>query len=97
MNNIAEKNNVKIKSHLLVATHNEISIRLAVEQMKHYSMEPNGEEISFGQIYGMADYLSTPLGKKKVLIFFGNFVESQVRKLLDNIIVFEDATGNNSF
>jgi hypothetical protein len=51
------------KSHLMVASHNENSIRLAAQLMKDFDIKPNEDKVSFGQIYGMGDYLSTPLGK----------------------------------
>lgn len=54
--------NPKKKSHLLVASHNEVSIRLAAQAMKDYEISANDDRVSFAQIYGMADYLSTPLG-----------------------------------
>lgn len=55
-------NNSKRNCHLLVATHNEVSIRLAAQCMKDMTIDPSDDRVSFGQIYGMADYLSTPLG-----------------------------------
>ena len=48
------------KAYLTVATHNENSIRLAAQKMRDFGMENSA--VSFAQIYGMADYLSTPLG-----------------------------------
>ena len=48
------------RAYLTVATHNENSIRLAAEKMRSFGMENSA--VSFAQIYGMADYLSTPLG-----------------------------------
>lgn len=48
------------KAYLTVATHNENSIRLAAQKMKDLGMKNSA--VSFAQIYGMADYLSTPLG-----------------------------------
>ncbi|CAL8071530.1 unnamed protein product [Orchesella dallaii] len=49
------------KSHLLIATHNEKSIRLAVQTLKNLNISSDDGLSSFAQIYGMADYLSTPL------------------------------------
>ena len=61
------------KSHLLVATHNEESIRLAAHNIHQMGLSPTDDRISFGQIYGMADYLSTPLGNL-VSVPFEKFV-----------------------
>ncbi|ODM98245.1 putative proline dehydrogenase 2 [Orchesella cincta] len=49
------------KSHLLIATHNEKSIRFAVQTLKNLGIASEDGLSSFAQIYGMADYLSTPL------------------------------------
>lgn len=56
------KENQSMNPHLLIASHNEKSIRLAVENMKNVKISCNDNLVSFAQIYGMADYLSTPLG-----------------------------------
>ncbi len=49
-------------SHLVVASHNERSIRLAAQTMKLLDISPQNSLVSFAQIYGMAEYLSAPLG-----------------------------------
>ncbi|OXA52970.1 hydroxyproline dehydrogenase [Folsomia candida] len=61
--------NPKKKSHLLVASHNEVSIRLAAQAMKDYEISANDDRVSFAQIYGMADYLSTPLVSKNYHVY----------------------------
>jgi len=60
---------LKKKPHLLVATHNEISIRMAAQAMKDLGIQSKDETVSFGQIYGMADYLSTPLVKNGYQVY----------------------------
>jgi hydroxyproline oxidase len=49
------------QTHLVIAGHNERSIRLAAQKMKDLGLRAQCGLVSFGQIYGMSDYLSTPL------------------------------------
>ncbi len=42
---------------LVIATHNEESVRAAVQRLSHQ------QQVAFAQIYGMADQISMPLGK----------------------------------
>jgi proline dehydrogenase len=48
---------------LTIATHNEQSCLFAVEKMREYNIEPSSPQITFSQLYGMADYLSFPLAE----------------------------------
>ncbi|CAG7834136.1 unnamed protein product, partial [Allacma fusca] len=59
----------KTKSHLLVASHNETSIRLAAQGMKDLQIQNDEDRVSFAQIYGMAEYLSTPLVEKGYTVY----------------------------
>jgi len=53
------------KSHLIVASHNERSIRLAAHLTKEFGLEQSDGKhgVSYAQVFGMSDYLSTPLGE----------------------------------
>lgn len=48
---------------IMVASHNEDTIRFALEEMLRGGVGPEDGVISFGQLYGMCDYITFPLGQ----------------------------------
>lgn len=48
---------------IMVASHNSDTIRFAIQQMKDLGIEPHERLICFGQLLGMCDNLSFPLGQ----------------------------------
>jgi proline dehydrogenase len=48
---------------LMVATHNQESIEMAIASMNRHGIDRKGPTISFGQLYGMSDNLTFNLGK----------------------------------
>lgn len=51
---------------IVVASHNENSIRLAVKLLQEQRCSDHGQSnVSFAQLYGMADYMSFTLGKTR--------------------------------
>jgi len=48
---------------IMVASHNADTIRFALQRMKELGIEPDERLICFGQLYGMCDNLSFPLGQ----------------------------------
>ena len=47
---------------LMIASHNQKSIELALGEMQRYGLQPKTSKVYFGQLLGMADHLSFTLG-----------------------------------
>jgi len=50
------------KVNIMVASHNEDTIRFAVKKMEEYGVRPNDDAVFFGQLYGMCDFITFYLG-----------------------------------
>lgn len=46
----------------MVASHNEDTVRFAIEKMKEIGISPEDKVICFGQLLGMCDFITMPLG-----------------------------------
>uniref|UniRef100_A0A1B6ML78 Proline dehydrogenase n=1 Tax=Graphocephala atropunctata TaxID=36148 RepID=A0A1B6ML78_9HEMI len=51
------------KIAIMVASHNEDTVRFAIEKMKEIGVSPEDKVICFGQLLGMCDYITFPLGQ----------------------------------
>ncbi|XP_031635646.1 proline dehydrogenase 1, mitochondrial isoform X2 [Contarinia nasturtii] len=51
------------KIGIMVASHNEDTVRFAIEKMKEIGLSPEDKVICFGQLLGMCDYITMPLGQ----------------------------------
>lgn len=47
---------------VMIASHNEDTVRYAVEKMEEYGIKPDERIVCFGQLLGMCDYISFYLG-----------------------------------
>ncbi len=48
--------------NIMVASHNEDTVRFAVRKMDEYGVKPNDKTVCFGQLYGMCDFITFYLG-----------------------------------
>lgn len=51
------------KIGIMVASHNEDTVRFAIQKMKDIGISPEDKVICFGQLLGMCDYITFPLGQ----------------------------------
>ncbi|XP_053695355.1 proline dehydrogenase 1, mitochondrial isoform X2 [Sabethes cyaneus] len=51
------------KIAIMVASHNEDTVRFAIEKMQEIGIHPEDKVICFGQLLGMCDYITFPLGQ----------------------------------
>ena len=63
VNNLLERV-VMAEVGLMVATHNEKSVMLAVERMKELSIDRDAGTVSFTQLLGLCDHITFTLGMK---------------------------------
>ncbi|KAK5577512.1 hypothetical protein RB653_002454 [Dictyostelium firmibasis] len=54
---------------IMIASHNEDSINLGTKLIKQYQIDPTNPNIQFGQLFGMADFLSFNLVSQHQRIF----------------------------
>lgn len=62
-----DKGEDKNKIAIMVASHNEDTVRFAIQNMNDIGILPEDKVICFGQLLGMCDYITFPLGKLKKL------------------------------
>ncbi|XP_052334345.1 hydroxyproline dehydrogenase isoform X4 [Oncorhynchus keta] len=54
---------------IIVATHNEESVRRAVQRMGELGMDKDGGSVCFGQLLGMCDHVSLTLAQQGYLVY----------------------------
>ncbi|CAH0758844.1 unnamed protein product [Diatraea saccharalis] len=53
----------KIGIGIMVASHNEDTVRYAIKLMKEHNIRPEDKVVCFGQLLGMCDHITFPLGQ----------------------------------
>lgn len=48
---------------IMIASHNEDTVRYAIALMKEFGIKPEEKVVCFGQLLGMCDHVTFPLGK----------------------------------
>ncbi|KAM9821043.1 proline dehydrogenase 1, mitochondrial-like [Neosynchiropus ocellatus] len=51
------------RANIMVASHNEDSVKFTLEKMNELGLSPTENEVYFGQLLGMCDQISFPLGQ----------------------------------
>ncbi|XP_028904580.1 proline dehydrogenase 1, mitochondrial isoform X2 [Ornithorhynchus anatinus] len=51
------------KANVMVASHNEDTVRFALQRMEKLGLHPSEHKVYFGQLLGMCDQISFPLGQ----------------------------------
>ncbi|XP_055996858.1 proline dehydrogenase 1, mitochondrial-like isoform X2 [Ostrea edulis] len=67
MNQINQRSRGKIA--VMVASHNEDTVKFTVEKMKENNIGPHDRLICFGQLLGMCDHISFPLGQAEYSVY----------------------------
>ncbi|XP_062566815.1 proline dehydrogenase 1, mitochondrial-like [Saccostrea cucullata] len=67
MNQINQRPRGKIA--VMVASHNEETVKVTVEKMKKNNIGPQDRLICFGQLLGMCDHISFPLGQAEYSVY----------------------------
>ncbi|XP_039514246.1 proline dehydrogenase 1, mitochondrial isoform X1 [Pimephales promelas] len=60
---ILEEINLNRMANVMVASHNEDTVKFTLEKMNEMSLSPTENKVYFGQLLGMCDQISFPLGQ----------------------------------
>ncbi|KAL0965656.1 hypothetical protein UPYG_G00284060 [Umbra pygmaea] len=60
---VLEEINQNQKANVMVASHNEDTVKFTLEKMNEMALSPTENKVYFGQLLGMCDQISFPLGQ----------------------------------
>ncbi|KAI5133469.1 Proline Dehydrogenase 1 [Manis pentadactyla] len=63
LSHILEELKRDTKAEVMVASHNEDTVRFTLRRMEELGLHPAGRQVYFGQLLGMCDHISFPLGQ----------------------------------
>ncbi|XP_047416438.1 proline dehydrogenase 1, mitochondrial [Sciurus carolinensis] len=63
LNYVLEELKHNSKAEVMVASHNEDTVRFTLRRMEELSLHPADNQVCFGQLLGMCDQISFPLGQ----------------------------------
>ncbi|XP_066221416.1 proline dehydrogenase 1, mitochondrial [Saccopteryx leptura] len=63
LNYVLEELKHNAKAKVMVASHNEDTVRFTLSRMKELGLHPASRQVYFGQLLGMCDQISFPLGQ----------------------------------
>ncbi|EGC33044.1 hypothetical protein DICPUDRAFT_37322 [Dictyostelium purpureum] len=66
---LREIRNDKDSMGLMIASHNEDSVKLGTRLIKEYGIDPSNPNVQFGQLFGMADFLTNSIVAQKQRVF----------------------------
>ncbi|CAF4039968.1 unnamed protein product [Rotaria sp. Silwood2] len=101
------KNTVKRKTdqiRIMIASHNEDTIRYALQEMKDYKIRHDSSIVSFASLYGMSDYVAFTLANSGYITYkylpYGPIEALQpylFRRAQENRAIFEKADKDRRF
>uniref|UniRef100_A0A4X2LS93 Proline dehydrogenase n=1 Tax=Vombatus ursinus TaxID=29139 RepID=A0A4X2LS93_VOMUR len=63
LSHILEEIKLNSRASVMVASHNEDSVRFTIQRMEELGLHPAEKKVYFGQLLGMCDQISFPLGQ----------------------------------
>ncbi|XP_007533448.1 proline dehydrogenase 1, mitochondrial isoform X2 [Erinaceus europaeus] len=69
LNYVLEKLTHNTKAEVMVASHNEDTVRFTLRRMEELGLHPTDRQVCFGQLLGMCDQISFPLGQAGFLAY----------------------------
>lgn len=67
---------------IMIASHNEETVGYTVNKMREYNIHPLDRVICFGQLLGMCDHISLPLGEYGLTLTLSGSAEFRVVTIL---------------
>lgn len=73
---------------IMVASHNEDTVRYAIQLMKEHGIGPGDKVVCFGQLLGMCDHITFPLGELHIKHLYAEVILLHRTNLLLYICIY---------